>query len=79
MRNRGRRGKGGNAISAGAGWTHGWGAAMGLLRDAWFAFMLLLLLVVVVFVLKPARILDRLAGTRLIERLVSIIEMVAEL
>jgi hypothetical protein len=52
---------------------------MGLLRDAWLFFMLLLLLAVVVFVLKPARILDRLAGTRLIDRLVSVIEMVAEL
>lgn len=52
---------------------------MGLLRDAWLFFMVVLLLVVVVFVLKPARILDRLAGTRLTDRLVSIIEMVAEL
>ncbi len=52
---------------------------MRVLRDAWLFFMLLLLLAVVVLVLKPARILDRLAGTRLIERLVSIIEMVAEL
>lgn len=79
MRNRGGAGKGGDAISEGAGWAHGRGAAMGLLRDAWLAFMLLLLVAVVVFVLKPARILDRLAGTRLIDRLVSIIEMVAEL
>jgi hypothetical protein len=52
---------------------------MRVLRDAWLFFMLLLLLALVVVVLKPARILDRWAGTRLIERLVSIIEAVAEL
>jgi hypothetical protein len=52
---------------------------MRVLRDAWLFFMLLLLLAVVVLVLKPARILDRLAGTRLSERLVSMIEMMAEL
>lgn len=55
------------------------GAARGVLRDAWLFFMLLLLLAVVVLVLKPARLLDRLAGTRLIDRLVSLIERVAEL
>lgn len=52
---------------------------MGVLRDAWLFFMLLLLLAVVVFVLKPARLLDRFLGTRLTGRLVAIIEMVAEL
>lgn len=52
---------------------------MRVLRDAWLFFMLVLLLAFVVLVLKPVRILDRLAGTRLIDRLVSFIEMVAEL
>ena len=52
---------------------------MGVLRDAWLFFMLLLLLAVVVLVLKPVRLLDRLAGTSLTCRLVSIIEIVAEL
>ena len=52
---------------------------MRVLRDAWLFLMLFVLLAVVVLVLKPARLLDRLAGTRLMERLVSIIEMVAEL
>jgi len=59
--------------------AYGMGAAMGVLRDAWLFFMLLVLLAVVVFVLKPARLLDRFWGTRLIERLVSLIERVAEL
>jgi len=52
---------------------------MGLLRDAWRFFLLLLLLAVVVFVLKPAWVLDRLVGIRLTGRLVSLIELVAEL
>lgn len=52
---------------------------MGVLRDAWLFFMMFVLLAVVVFVLKPARLVDRLAGTRLIDRLVRLIEMVAEL
>lgn len=52
---------------------------MRVLRDAWLFLMLLLLLAFVALVLKPARIVDRLAGTRLTERLVSFVEMVAEL
>jgi len=75
----GRAGKEGDAIRQGAGRAHGGTKPMGLLRDAWLFFMLLLLLAVVVFVLKPARLLDRFLGTRLTGRLVSIIEMVAEL
>jgi uncharacterized membrane protein len=50
-----------------------------LLRDAWLFFALLLLLVVIVCILKPVRIFDRLAGTRMVDRLVSIIELIGEL
>jgi hypothetical protein len=55
------------------------GAAYGVLRDAWLFVMLLLLVAVAVFVLKPARLLDRFLGTRLVEPLVRLVEWVAEL
>ncbi len=70
---------GGEAIPEGAPWAQGSGVGIGVLRDAWLFFLLLLLLTVVVFVLKPVQLLDRLLGTRLTDRLVSLIEMVAEL
>jgi hypothetical protein len=55
------------------------GLGIRVLRDAWLFLMLLLLLTVVVLVLKPAQLLDRLLGTRLTDRMISIIEVVAEL
>lgn len=57
----------------------GMGVVIRVLRDAWLFLMLLLLLTVVLLVLKPVQLLDRLLGTRLTDRMISIIEVVAEL
>jgi hypothetical protein len=68
-----------NTTVEGVGWVRPARSAVALLRDAWLFFGLVLLLAIIVVVLKPASVLDRLAGTTLVDHLVSIIEMIAEL
>lgn len=51
---------------------------VGILRDAWNFFTMLLLFAAVVFILKPVRFLDRMLGTRVFERLLPVIETIAE-
>jgi hypothetical protein len=51
---------------------------VGLPRDAWSFFTMLLLYAAVIFVLMPARLVDRWLGTRAYERLLPILEAIAE-
>ena len=51
---------------------------MGLARDTWNFFTMLLLYAAVGLVLAPARLADRLLGTHVYERLIPILEAIAE-
>jgi hypothetical protein len=51
---------------------------VGILRDAWNFFTMFLLLAAVIFIFKPVRFIDRMLGTRVFERLLPIIEAIAE-
>ena len=50
----------------------------GLAYDALLFFEVSLLVVVALLVLRPAFVLDRLLGTRILDRLVAIVEWIGE-
>ncbi|MBI3070949.1 MAG: hypothetical protein HYY84_02365 [Deltaproteobacteria bacterium] len=53
--------------------------ATALLRDAWVFFTLLVLLVTVFVFLWPLQIIDRVTGTRMVARLIGVIERVGDI
>jgi len=55
------------------------GVALGVLRDAWLFLGVILLVIASVVVLRPARFVDRVFGTRTLERLVHLIERLGEI
>ncbi len=53
--------------------------ATALARDAWVFFTLLILLVTVFIFLWPLQLIDRVARTRLVARLIDVIERVGDI